>query len=182
MGVFHRNTSGKLNRQQSLAQKPKLEKADKMNKGDVENSVLTAVSELQPFEQAAGPQRKQSYLLANSHNLTDIFGTKITNSDISNPTRARNERPLDTIRAFEYAITGDIAYRDQLELHRLGWGFHDDFLYQNLLRAPSTMGMNPNASRPTYNFNSGLGQLTYSAPKPTSVPKKKKRGLFGRKK
>ena len=29
---------------------------------------------------------------------------------MSNPTRSRNERPLDTIRGFEYAITGDVSF------------------------------------------------------------------------
>lgn len=172
----------------------KLGKYDKINQGKVENSVLTAVSELQPFEQAfngadglgSGNQR-QSYLLANSHNLVDIFGAKITNSDMSNPTRARNERPLDTIRSFEYAITGDATYRDQLELHRLGWGFHEDFPHYNLQRpqggyVDSQMGA-PSNPRPQYNFNS-TQQGVYQAPttvQPTE-PKKKKRGLFGRKK
>ncbi|KAI1774122.1 hypothetical protein F4818DRAFT_93846 [Hypoxylon cercidicola] len=44
----------------------------------------------------------------------DIYGNPITDPDRSNPTRARMERPLDTIRAFEAAIDGGYNRKSML--------------------------------------------------------------------
>lgn len=156
----------------------------KLNTGNIHDPILTAVNEAQPFEQAANEtdMRRPSYLSQESDNLKDIFGNPIGQADISNPTRARNERPLDTIRGFEYAVTGDMAYRDQLESRHLGWGFHEDFPHYNL---NATQEM-PDAGFERPVINLGNTQPVYQAEnysasslKPEA---KKKRGLFGRKK
>lgn len=42
---------------------------------------------------------------------------RLADPDLSNPTRNRWERPLDTIRSFEAAIEGDYARRS---MHRAG--------------------------------------------------------------
>ncbi|CUM64425.1 uncharacterized protein PRCAT00002028001 [Priceomyces carsonii] len=151
--------------------------------------ILSAMNEAQPFEQAADygrGDRRPSYLSQDSQDLKDIFGNPIRQSDMSNPTRSRNERPLDTIRGFEYAITGDLAYRDQLETTRLGWGFHEDFSPYNLTSSENANG-DTNYDRPVINFNSGGEQPIYAAGNYSAASlkpekKKKKRGLFGKKK
>ncbi|KAI5965887.1 uncharacterized protein KGF55_001251 [Candida pseudojiufengensis] len=173
----------------------------KVHTANVHDPILTAVNELQPFEQAAhrpGDNRRPSYLSNESSDLKDIFGQPIKNLDMSNPTRNRNERPLDTIRAFEYAITGDITYRDQLESNRLGWGFHEDFPYYNLNGQSRNQQQdydnsgiggsnNNNNGRPVINFDE---QPVYQAGNYSASSlqadggkkqKKKKRGLFGKK-
>lgn len=180
----------------------------KMHTANVHDPILSAVQEAQPFEQAVkrdddydgdddlsggkGERRRPSYLSQNSHDLKDIFGQPINQTDMSNPTRSRNERPLDTIRGFEYAITGDISFRDQLETNRLGWGFHEDFPYYNLNGQNNSSNNNAQEignsySRPVINFND---QPVYQAGNYSASSlqadqnntKKKKRGLFGRKK
>ncbi|KAK6200961.1 uncharacterized protein RJT21DRAFT_119920 [Scheffersomyces amazonensis] len=165
-----------------------------MNSSSVHDPILTAVNEAQPFEQAADrtlDNRRPSYLSQGSHDLKDIFGTPIDRPDVSNPTRARNERPLDTIRGFEYAITGDLSYRDQLETHRLGWGFHEDFPHYNLQAtvpgAVDPVGGSGSAGlyqAPAANFDQAIYQNNnYSASSLRHDGKKKKKGgLFGRKK
>lgn len=60
-------------------------------------------------------------------NLKDIFGNIIIQFDMSNPLRSRIERPLDTIRSFEYAFTRNNIYKMQLETQNLGWELHGDF-------------------------------------------------------
>lgn len=155
----------------------------------VHDPILTAVNEQQPFEQAnQRDNRRPSYLSQSSTEFKDIFGAPITTQDISNPTRSRNERPLDTIRSFEYAITGDLSYRNQLESHKLGWGFHDDFNYSNL--ADSNQQSYQPQQNVGNNFNStsfAVPQAVYQAPNYSASSLKasdgkKKKGLFGRKK
>lgn len=176
----------------------------KMHSANVHDPILSAVQEAQPFEQAAhnGAEgdpdaRRPSYLSQDSHDLKDIFGQPIVQTDMSNPTRNRNERPLDTIRGFEYAITGDLTYRDQLESNRLGWGFHEDFPYYNLsgqgndnnnLGYGNKDGSGNAYSRPVINFDeqpvyqAGNYSASSLQADQNKLQKKKKRGLFGRKK
>lgn len=150
--------------------------------------ILSAVNEAQPFEQAAEhDQRRPSYLSQESSELKDIFGNSIRQADISNPTRSRNERPLDTIRTFEYAITGDPTYRDQMETQRLGWGFHEDFSYHNMSARDADANVGGEYERPVINFGASESQGVYQAPNYSATSlqpeaKKKKKGLFGRKK
>jgi len=63
-----------------------------------------AMNEEQPFSMAASAGTNLSNLRALQHK--DLHGNIIADPDLSNPTRSRWERPLDTIRAFEAAIDG----------------------------------------------------------------------------
>ena len=62
-----------------------------------------------------------------SYHLTDVFGQPIVTPDISNPTRERDERPLDTIKSFEYAISGDPSWAQNLETQQYGFRVRPDF-------------------------------------------------------
>lgn len=173
-------------------QNVKLSKEDeekwKIRTASVSDPILEAVQEAQPFEQAADafqdPNRKSYFSgLEGSNELRDIFGQPIETPDISNPTRARDERPLDTIRGFEYAVSGDPSWASQLETAQYGFRVRPDF---------PLMTTNP------YSMDQGVGtgsapvyseQAVYTAPasgsasgEGTEKKKKKKRGLFGRKK
>jgi len=64
-----------------------------------------AINELQPWQVN---QEKMTQGLA-GHAYKDIWGREIKEPDRSNPTRARWERPLDTIRSFQESI--DRGYR-----------------------------------------------------------------------
>lgn len=180
MAIF-RSKSGK-----QVEYEDQSERDYKMHTANVHDPILTAVNEAQPFEQAAERNigRKPSYLSQDSSDLKDIFGHSITQSDMSNPTRSRNERPLDTIRAFEYAITGDMTYKDLLETNRLGWGFHEDFSHYNLVPGQHGQQDQQEYSRPTANFDSQpmYNAQNYSASSLKKNEPKKKKGLFGRKK
>lgn len=188
---FRKKSSGSGDSQGSGGHLPnvKLSKEDeekwKIRTASVSDPILEAVQEAQPFEQAADafqdPNRKSYFSgLEGSKVLKDIFGQPIETPDISNPTRARDERPLDTIRGFEYAVSGDPSWASQLETPQYGFKVRPDF---------PMMTTNP------YSMDNGAGtgsapvyseQAVYTAPAPGggegTEKKKKKRGLFGRKK
>ncbi|PGH14891.1 hypothetical protein AJ79_02754 [Helicocarpus griseus UAMH5409] len=67
-----------------------------------------AMQELQPSVIALQKSTLES--LRNTQHK-DIYGNPITEPDLSNPTRHRFERPLDTIRSFEAAIDGNYSNR-----------------------------------------------------------------------
>jgi hypothetical protein len=195
MGVFRSKSKANANVNNADKIQIKISSKDeqeyKMHSANIHDPILTAVNEQQPFEQAAQrDNRRPSYLSQSSHEMKDIFGNPIVHQDMSNPTRARNERPLDTIRGFEYAITGDLQYRDQLESQRLGWNFHEDFHYQNLMSTQSANEGYREAndfSKPVANFSE---QPMYQAGNYSASSlrgdgngkKKKKKGMFSRKK
>lgn len=191
---------GLLGRKQSKNEKPqddglahggylpkeKISKEDekhlKFRSENVHDPILDAVNELQPFEQQQNLNHQRMSSLSALQGMKDIFGNSITQADISNPTRARDERPMDTIRSFEYAITGDPMFREQLETPHLGWRLRSGFAYD---------GGNNFAGANQYLGQQGYGmqqppqqqyeQLIYTPPLP-KVEEKKKRGFFGRKK
>ncbi|GME93646.1 unnamed protein product [Ambrosiozyma monospora] len=166
---------------------------------NMHDPILSAVNEAQPFEESANIHARQSSM-ASDGQLKDIFGNVILNPDISNPSRARDERPLDTIRSFEYAITGDLTYKQQLETPTLGWRVRNDFplFTENPYSAGAQGGAqngaqqydeygqpiyNNNNANANYNNTPAVEQPVYVAgPSKDMEPKKKKRGLFGRKK
>ncbi|ODV60506.1 DUF2406 domain-containing protein ASCRUDRAFT_19092, partial [Ascoidea rubescens DSM 1968] len=100
---------------------------------DLNDPILSAVHEDQPFEQAIDNFKNIDTLklsldrLAAEGNLKDVFGNIITKPDISNPTRSRNERPLDTIKGFEYSIYGDPYIKENLETPLYGWNVRPTF-------------------------------------------------------
>ncbi|KAM0520183.1 hypothetical protein ACHAPE_003463 [Trichoderma viride] len=68
-----------------------------------------AMNEAEPSVEAVMAATSLSPLRAIQHK--DTYGNVIADPDLSNPTRNRWERPLDTIRSFEAAIEGDYARR-----------------------------------------------------------------------
>lgn len=68
------------------------------------------MNEVQPIAAALEKPTLQSL---RSFQHTDSSGNPITDPDLSNPTRSRWERPLDTIRSFEAAIDGEYKRRSQ---------------------------------------------------------------------
>lgn len=161
----------------------------KIGAGDSKFRTLEAVKELQPFEEATNLNnygRRTLYLSHESGDLKDIFGNRIEVPDVLNPTRNRNERPLDTIRGFEYAISGDMTYHDQLESHHLGWDFHRDFSHQNY-HGNGVMAEAPRRDYNTSQYTYGNSQNSYqpvsnNGAGPLTEGKKKKKGLFRRNK
>ncbi|KLJ12518.1 hypothetical protein EMPG_12455 [Blastomyces silverae] len=67
-----------------------------------------AIQELQP---SAVALQKSNLESLRSVQHKDIYGNPIIDPDLSNPTRHRLERPLDTIRSFEAAIDGSYINR-----------------------------------------------------------------------
>lgn len=137
-----------------------------------DNQLLRAVNEDQPFQEAYDHANRQSMgvFLAQQKNAVDAFGMPIRQPDVSNPSRSRDERPLDTIRSFEYAITGDQYYKERIETPKLGFRVRPDF---------------PLFSTNPYDNSQPIGyeQPVYNAaPVASKAPEKKKRGMFGRKK
>ncbi|KAG0671979.1 hypothetical protein C6P45_004448 [Maudiozyma exigua] len=155
----------------------------KVRTASVNDPILEAVQEAQPFEQAADTfktnMNRRSYFDAEDGTKvqpTDVFGNIIEIPDISNPTRSRDERPLDTIRGFEYAITGDPQWAQQIETPYLGFNVRQDFPLGN----PYDNYMDPTNQGASRNVQ----QAIYQPPQPldSDMKKKKKRNWFGRKK
>ncbi|EJS43612.1 YGR273C [Saccharomyces arboricola H-6] len=119
----------------------KIDKDDDMSRVKLRSSSLTApileaVQEAQPFEEATFSNFQEKHPLTensicnaytiydadgNLKPIKDTFGRDITTPDISNPTRPRDERPIDTIRGFEYSITKDPRWLRELETSKLGF-------------------------------------------------------------
>lgn len=178
--------SGKSGHQPTV----KLSKEDaerlKVRTASVADPILDAVNEAQPFEQAAdafqeGMNRKSYLSFDGSQPLRDIFGQPIHQPDVSNPTRARDERPLDTIRGFEYAVSGDPSWGQQLETQQYGFRVRPDFPLFN----SNPYGMNGESSMAQQQQQHQMygEQAVYQAPAPnTGEKKKKKKSFFSRKK
>lgn len=186
MGVFKRHSRGGSGSNGSGGSaEVKITKQDrehlKVRTANVHDPILEAVQEAQPFEQAADQFQenvnRQSYL--NSGELRDVFGAPIREPDVSNPLRARDERPMDTIRGFEYSISGDPTWAQQLETPQYGVRVKPGF-------AGYTGGAAGGAAGGYHdNMNTSYQQGVYQPPAPAvdgEKKKKKKRGLFGRKK
>lgn len=152
---------------------------------DIHDPILTAIRDAQPFEEST--RRPTATTVSPEFQFRDMFGTVISQPDRSNPTRQRNERPLDTIRTFEYACTGDERIREDMETPRLGWSTRRTF-------TPSTNVMPSFASNPyatsannvaSFDGDNGNGySANYMRPQEQSRPPpepKKKRGFFRRK-
>lgn len=69
-----------------------------------------AMEEMQPV---AAALEKPTLASLRSFQHRDSAGNDIVDPDLSNPTRSRWERPLDTIRSFEAAIDGEYRRRAQ---------------------------------------------------------------------
>ncbi|EDO18798.1 hypothetical protein Kpol_1028p74 [Vanderwaltozyma polyspora DSM 70294] len=178
---FRKKSSHSNGDNEKLDVKLSKEDADrlKVRTASVADPILEAVQEAQPFEQMAGTfeenANRHSYYTNENEVLQDIFGQPINQPDISNPTRARDERPLDTIRSFEYAISGDPSWAQQLETQQYGFRVRPDF--------PNFGGVNPYDGGNSQMY----GEQAVYQPKTSTADvgekkKKKKFGLFGKKK
>ncbi|XBW36885.1 hypothetical protein QEN19_002464 [Hanseniaspora menglaensis] len=120
--------------------------------------------------------------------LVDVFGQPINIPDISNPTRERDERPLDTIKSFEYAISGDPSWGSNLETQQYGFRVRPQF--SHLLPGNSMNNAEPQydeqgnfippQQQQGYDFAEEQG--VYVAPVKQALEQKKKRNFFGKKK
>lgn len=184
MAIFR--SSSKVKKDQAYQAHPV---EHKLGAGDNSFRTLDAVKELQPFEEATSHNRRTSYLSQENDAKQDIYGNRISMPDMLNPLRNRDERPLDTIRGFEYLKQSDPLLREpmvpipQLDTH-LGWNFHDDFSHQNYL-GRSMPEPRRNYSQPEHRYNSTPGnsyQPVGTSANNKEEKKKKKKGLFGRSK
>ncbi|KAK9369675.1 hypothetical protein V1509DRAFT_618774 [Lipomyces kononenkoae] len=163
----------------------------KQRTGNIADPILTAMSEEQPYEVSASHLGEHSSVSPEMR-MRDMFGNVIEEPDRSNPTRSRSERPLDTIRSFEYAATGDRHLRDQIFRERLPWegrryqppytSAYDDDSYENV--GPQHYTPPPPASpapRQTILLGNSAESAYESEPLAPISAKPKKRGLFGRK-
>ncbi|QID85317.1 hypothetical protein GRS66_007888 [Saccharomyces pastorianus] len=104
--------------------------------------ILEAVQEAQPFEEATFSNFQNKHPLTENSTcnaytvydangklkpIKDTFGKDIAIPDMSNPTRPRDERPMDTIRGFEYSITKDPRWLQELETSKLGFKVRSGF-------------------------------------------------------
>lgn len=158
----------------------------KLSTYDVHDPVLTAIRDEEPFQMSAHGYSNGTSLSPEMH-MRDIFGNPIDRPDRSNPSRPRNERPLDTIRAFEYACTGDERLRDEMETAKLGWATRSNFAAMPHFESnPYAMASSSATTSNMISFNSpqtGNGDSLGGIAAPQAPPqKKKKRGFFGRKK
>lgn len=155
----------------------------KVRTASISDPILDAVQEAQPFEQAADisqdEMNRQSYYTNANDILQDVFGQPIHQPDISNPTRARDERPLDTIRSFEYAISGDPTWAQQLETQQYGFRVRPDFPSFGNINPYDNNGMNQSAQM--YGEQGIYQPTTSSGAQGEKQKKKKKFGMFRRK-
>lgn len=101
--------SGKSSSHQSSGSKSKID-VKQSTKMTTHADPTLAMSELQPSAMALEKSNLQSL---RGVQYKDRFGNPITEPDLSNPTRHRFERPLETIRSFEAAISGTYSQRRQ---------------------------------------------------------------------
>ncbi|KAK9481279.1 hypothetical protein V1514DRAFT_340122 [Lipomyces japonicus] len=160
----------------------------KQRSTDIGDPILTAVREEQPFEVS---NHLGGSTVSPDMQIRDVFGNMIEEPDRSNPTRNRNERPLDTIRSFEYAATGDQYIKEQVFREKLPW---EGRRYQSPIpqqygddgsEIGGVQSSSASASQrvPIQLGNSGSEEYaSYEAVMPNKKKEKKKRGLFGRKK
>ncbi|VVT48881.1 uncharacterized protein SAPINGB_P001996 [Magnusiomyces paraingens] len=154
---------------------------------DVHDPVLTAIHDEEPFQMSANTQGNMATVSPDLV-MRDIFGNAIEAPDRSNPTRPRNERPLDTIRGFEYLCTGDERLREEMETSRFGWNprpnFSSNVTYPHFDSNPYAAAGVGNSGDPmsSYGASSGDNNAPFKTYNPNAAEPKKKRKLFGRKK
>lgn len=116
----------------------------------------SAMNEAQPIAAALEKPTLQSL---RSFQHSDANGNPIAEPDLSNPTRSRWERPLDTIRSFEAAIDGE--YRRRVSQMRSD---QTDVMsnYGGPSRRSSYYGGGPNGpDAPRYSSNSYYGNQNH---------------------
>ncbi|KAI9731229.1 MAG: hypothetical protein M1834_005422 [Cirrosporium novae-zelandiae] len=91
----------------SFESRPSSSKKDGSHAIESKANPSLALNEAQPFAMAGEKSSLASFTVTPQK---DMKGNIITEPDLSNPTRYRFERPLDTIRSFEAAI--DRSWRE----------------------------------------------------------------------
>ncbi|KAG8623212.1 hypothetical protein KVT40_008188 [Elsinoe batatas] len=141
--------SDKSNGPVSPAERAEKERRDSFLRGESKANPNAAISELQP----ASRNVMEKVTLDSLRNIQakDAQGNAIAEPDLSNPTRPRWERPLDTIRSFEKAIDGEYSRRS----HQRSQSEYDQPQHHYASRRGSYMGGHggPNGGR--YNGMSG---------------------------
>lgn len=195
MGLFKRSSSRKDEPIQVGRLDPSVNpmKHEKTRSYDIHDPVLTAIRDEEPFQMSANTQPNVSTVSPDLQ-IRDIFGEVISSPDRSNPTRPRDERPLDTIRGFEYLCTGDDRLREEMETNRYGWNPRPNFMGamphfdSNPYASNNNEGMDSSSTpRNMVSFGNGsssesAGNAPFKTYDPNASQPKKKRGLFGRKK
>lgn len=103
-------SSGSKQPKEHLTDNPAEKKRrDSFWKGASKANPNAAMNEVQPGDAAV--LEKPTIETLRGHQHKDSEGNLITEPDLSNPTRPRWERPLDTIRSFERAIDGGYKRR-----------------------------------------------------------------------
>lgn len=143
--------SDKSNGPQSPAERAEKERRDSFLRGESKANPNAAVQELQPASRNVLEKVTLDSLRAVQ--AKDTQGNPITEPDLSNPTRPRWERPLDTIRSFEKAIDGEYSRRS----HQRSQSEYEPH-NQYVSRRSSYYGAGHGGNR--YNGNSGY----YSRP------------------
>ncbi|KAF2151701.1 hypothetical protein K461DRAFT_268838 [Myriangium duriaei CBS 260.36] len=112
---MHSSKSADKDVPQSPSARADKERRDSFMRGESKANPNAAVLELQPqvadFYGARNVLEKVTLDSIRSLPAKDAQGNLISEPDLSNPTRSRWERPLDTIRSFERAIDGDYHRR-----------------------------------------------------------------------
>jgi len=106
---FRSDKSNELHQVKSNKQKHERKVSDHYDPNTKANP-NAAMNEAQPIAAALEKPTLQSL---RSFQHSDASGNPIVDPDLSNPTRSRWERPLDTIKSFEAAIDGEYKRRAQ---------------------------------------------------------------------
>ncbi|CZT17688.1 uncharacterized protein RCC_03525 [Ramularia collo-cygni] len=158
---FRSNKSGGSQAKEDLAESPR-DKArrDSIWKATSKANPNAAIQENQPGVNAVFEESTLAPLRSVQHR--DAFGNVITDPDLSNPTRPRLERPLDTIRSFEKAI--DNGYRRRSNYQRAE---SDSNMHQQNDRRNSAYGYD---AAPSHNrYANGNGGGYYGGQRPDSM-------------
>lgn len=149
---------------------------------EMHDPILKAVQEEQPFQQA---NDHSGTAMTPSGRLRDIYGNLVSDADLSNPARQREERPLDTIRSFEFQATGDERIKDTYETSNIGFKPRDNF--SSMPHYESNPYANDQGiisfGDPNVAIEEDRKKEIYFPPPPPpgSGPKKKKKGPFWKK-
>ncbi|THC97992.1 hypothetical protein EYZ11_002494 [Aspergillus tanneri] len=147
----HSNNSNKIDLTESAEEKAKRtlhSKADPM----------VAMNEAQPITVAL---EKSTLSSLREMQHKDQYGNIITDPDLSNPTRPRLERPLDTIRSFEAAIYGTYSSRPVSYAKTDATAIMESAYYNGRSRPDSFVENNYGGGPPTenyYPYNQGGGR------------------------
>lgn len=109
---FNSNKSGGSRPKSEFETPEEKQRRDSIWKNQSKSNPNAAMTEAQPGDAYLVEQATLESLREGQHK--DVNGNVITDPDLSNPTRPRLERPLDTIRSFEKAIDNGYKRRSSM--------------------------------------------------------------------